>query len=41
LFGRLTDGGIVLVDCRNGDIVFDFQDGKSQRAKKPEDQETA
>ncbi len=41
LFGKLTKGGIVLVDYREDEITFDFEDDKPSRKKTPKDQEIA
>lgn len=34
LFGRLTGGGFVLVDLKEGELVFSLEDDKSGKAKK-------
>lgn len=34
LFGELTKGGDVLVDYKNGEIIFDFNEGKSGSSSK-------
>ena len=41
LFGKLVNGGLVLVDYRDGEITFDFEAPKSKPSKKSEDQEIA
>jgi len=41
LFGRLTNGGVVLVDYKNGEITFEYKDAAPNKEKSEQDQEIA
>ncbi|MBI4031129.1 MAG: ATP-dependent Clp protease ATP-binding subunit ClpA [Proteobacteria bacterium] len=39
LFGKITEGGSVLVDLKNGELIFEFETPKVPARKKPSDRE--
>ena len=41
LFGKLTKGGLVLIDMDAGELVFEFEDEKRESRKRPSKQEVA
>ncbi|PJB69878.1 MAG: ATP-dependent Clp protease ATP-binding subunit ClpA [Alphaproteobacteria bacterium CG_4_9_14_3_um_filter_47_13] len=41
LFGKLVNGGLVMIDYREGNITFDFEEDRPRTPKEPKDQEIA